>query len=165
MCKDKAAYQSGIIPLMSNNKPIPLKLIAPCGMNCAVCSKYLAFINGLDRSQCPGCRVRNTSCTYLFEKCSGINQGPTAQAAFCFECDLYPCRGIERMDKRYRENYDMSVKDNLESIQELGLEGFSKEQYKKHSCDRCGGLISVHNRKCFKCDTVTRLVEKQNTIY
>ena len=69
------------------------------------------------------------------------------------------------MDKRYRENYGMSVMDNLENIQELGLVGFSEEQYQKHNCARCGGLISVHNRKCFQCDTVTRLVEKPNTVY
>ena len=86
-------------------------------------------------------------------------------ARFCFECDMYPCEGIERMDKRYRENYGMSVKDNLEKIRESGLDSLIEIQYKQHRCDRCGGLISVHNRKCFKCDTVTRLVEKLNIEY
>ena len=150
---------------MSDTNPIDLKLIAACGMNCAVCSRYLAYLNGLDRPQCPGCQACNTSCTYLFEKCSGINQGPTAAARFCFECDRYPCQGIECMDKRYRENYGMSVIENLERIQELGLRGFADEQYRKHRCARCGGLISVHNRKCFQCDTVTRLIEKLDTDY
>ena len=69
------------------------------------------------------------------------------------------------MDKRYRENYGMSVIENLERIQELGLRGFADEQYRKHRCARCGGLISVHNRKCFQCDTVTRLIEKLDTDY
>ena len=29
-------------------------------------------------------------------------------------------------------------------------------------CLECGGLISVHNGKCFQCDTITRLVEKDD---
>ena len=63
------------------------------------------------------------------------------------------------MDDRYRNNYKMSVKDNLEYIENMGIEKFIKEQYKINRCSKCGGLISIHNRKCFKCDAVTRLVE------
>ncbi len=59
----------------------------------------------------------------------------------------------------------MSVKDNLESISNLGINTFIDEQYKKYGCPKCGGLISMHNRKCFKCDTVTRLVEKHDKEY
>ena len=155
--------QSVIIPLMTESQPITLDLIAACGMNCAVCSKYLAYVHQLNRPQCPGCRPRNAPCTYLFEKCAGLNQGPTAQAGFCFECEQYPCPGIERMDKRYRENYGMSVIANLDQIREVGLDTFLEDQYNQHRCPTCGGLISVHNRRCFKCDTITRLVEKRNT--
>jgi hypothetical protein len=150
---------------MSDAYPVPPELIAPCGLNCAVCSRYLAYLNGLDRSQCPGCRVQNQACTYLFEKCTGINNGPTAQARFCFECDQYPCPGIERMDKRYRTQYGMSIKENLEQIREMGLETMLEIQVQQHRCGRCGGLISVHNRKCFQCDPVTRLIEKRNIKY
>ena len=150
---------------MSETTSIAPDLIAPCGMNCAVCSKYLAHLHNLDRTQCPGCRVRNQACTYLFEKCSGVNQGPTGMARFCFECAMYPCEGIDRMDKRYRENYGMSVKDNLEEIRESGLDSLIEIQYQQHRCDRCGGLISVHNRKCFQCDTVPRLVEIRGKRY
>ena len=64
------------------------------------------------------------------------------------------------MDKRYRDNYNMSVKENLETIQNEGLDEFVKQQYMKYRCPQCGGLLSIHNKKCFKCDTVTRLVEK-----
>jgi len=64
------------------------------------------------------------------------------------------------MDDRYKNNYEMSVKDNLECIKKKGVERFAKEQYDEYHCSKCGGLISIHNRKCFKCDTITRLVEK-----
>lgn len=57
----------------------------------------------------------------------------------------------------------MSIKDNLEYIKEKGINKFIEDQYKKYCCPKCGGLISIHNRKCFKCDAVTRLVEKYET--
>lgn len=64
------------------------------------------------------------------------------------------------MDERYRRNYNMSIKDNLEYIKKLGLAKFIEAQFKKYRCSRCGGLISIHNSKCFKCDMITKLVEK-----
>ncbi len=54
----------------------------------------------------------------------------------------------------------MRVKENLEQIKTLGIEKIKEKQYKKYSCSKCGGLISIHNRKCFKCDEITKLVEK-----
>lgn len=138
------------------------ELVAPCGMNCTICSYYLAYVNNLNRARCAGCRPGNKKCTYLFSKCSGINNPLKGNAAarFCFECDQYPCRQIDRMDDRYRKNYAMSVKRNLEYIKVNGVGGLVEEQYSKYQCAKCGGLISIHNRKCFKCDEITRLVEK-----
>ncbi|MCP4675019.1 MAG: DUF3795 domain-containing protein [Deltaproteobacteria bacterium] len=141
-------------------KPISEDLIAPCGMNCAICSRYLSHVNNTKPSRCIGCRPRNEQCTYLFSKCTGINDTVTGNAAFCFECDQYPCKQINRMDDRYRNNYQMSVKDNLEQIAKMGVSKFIIEQYRKYRCSECGGLISIHNRKCFKCEKITRLVEK-----
>ncbi|MBN1780931.1 DUF3795 domain-containing protein [bacterium] len=135
-------------------------MIAPCGMNCALCSRHLAGIHNLKRSQCPGCRPRNEGCAYLFKKCTGINHSAKGDAAFCYECGQYPCEQIERIDKRYRKNYGMSMKDNLEYIREMGIRRFLDDQYEKHHCARCGGVISVHNGKCFQCDTINRLVDK-----
>jgi hypothetical protein len=129
-------------------------------MNCALCSRYLAYVHDLERAHCIGCRPRRKSCTYLFGKCSGVNHAAKGTAVFCFECSLYPCAQIERMDARYRKYYQMSVKDNLEQIRQQGLGKFIEAQYEKHHCSRCGGLISVHNRKCFTCHRVTRLIEK-----
>ncbi|TAL24847.1 MAG: DUF3795 domain-containing protein [Nitrospirae bacterium] len=63
-------------PLAMNMKrasPIAETLIAPCGMNCAICSRYLAYVYNLKRSQCVGCRPRNEKCAYLFGKCRGID--------------------------------------------------------------------------------------------
>lgn len=111
---------------------VPEELIAPCGVNCAICSHYLAYVNKLNRSQCAGCRPSNKKCTYLFEKCSGINHAleGNATAKFCFECGQYPCKHINRMDSRYSNNYKMSVKGNLEYINKNGIDMFIKEEYR-----------------------------------
>ncbi len=147
---------------MEPENPIVEDLIAPCGMNCAVCSRYLAWRNQTGRSGCIGCRPRNQMCTYLFEKCTGINHNvPTAEARFCYECSQYPCKQIARMDLRYKQNYEMSVKANLESLQNFGVARFLDEQYQAFRCEKCGDLISVHNHKCFRCEKVTHLVESR----
>ena len=150
---------------MIKHNPITEELIAPCGMNCAVCSRYLAYKNNLKRSQCRGCRAENKNCTYLLEKCTGSSDRAAGNAAFCFECSQYPCKEINRMDSRYRKNYNMSIKDNLDYIRKNGISRFIKSQYREYRCTECGGVISVHNRKCFKCNTITRLVEKINKKY
>lgn len=141
--------------------PITEELIAPCGMNCAICSRYLAHLNGVKRSQCMGCRSRDRECTYLFGKCAGINHSLKRNAHFCYECAQYPCKQIKRMDKRYRANYLMSNLENLEQIKTIGIERFISAQYGKYRCSKCGGVISIHNEKCFKCDPIRRLVEKR----
>ena len=146
---------------MKKSLPIAKELIAPCGMNCAVCSRYLAHCNNLKRSGCVGCRPGNKRCTYLFRDCAGPGKNSKLNYAFCFECDRYPCRQIDRMDKRYRIGYAMSIKDNLEFIRKRGLTKFIEDQYRKYRCPNCSGLISIHNRKCFRCDPITRLVEKR----
>ncbi len=137
-------------------------LIAPCGMNCAICSKYLVYVNKLKRSQCAGCRTGQGTCAYLFAKCTGENKDSTCNRVFCFECRKYPCSEIQRMDKRYKKNHRMSVVDNLTTIKKRGIDTFIKEQYEKYHCSECNGLISIHNGKCFKCDTITKLVDRNN---
>ena len=161
-CKPATQLIFGVRHNVKKSNSISEELIAPCGMNCAICSKYLSYINDLNRSQCGGCRTGKDSCSYLFDKCTGINNSSKRDAVFCFECDQYPCKQIDRMDDRYRKNYRMSVKDNLENIRKMGTAEFANEQYRKYRCSTCGGLISIHNRKCFKCDEVSRLVEKRN---
>jgi hypothetical protein len=152
---------------MKRPDPSLEELIAPCGLNCAMCSRFLSYVNNLERSQCPGCRQENKKCLYLFAKCSGINSSlkGNSTAKFCFECDLYPCKQINRLDDRYRKNFEMSVKDNLARINKIGVKQFTKEQCGRYRCSKCGSLVSVHNRKCFKCDTVRRLVEKDGRKY
>ena len=64
------------------------------------------------------------------------------------------------MDKRYRNNYNMSVMENLETIRNNGLANFLDDQHNEYRCPKCSELISIHNKKCFRCDKITKLVEK-----
>ncbi|HNX05405.1 MAG TPA: DUF3795 domain-containing protein [Opitutales bacterium] len=147
---------------MNESDPVREDLIAPCGLDCALCSRHLAFVNHLKRSQCPGCRAKKEPCGYLFEKCRGINHGRScADAVFCDECPEYPCREIDRVDRRYQLDYGASPRENLSCIRSDGMAAFLEKEAQRHRCPRCGAMVSVHNGKCFACDTITRLVEKR----
>ena len=107
---------------MKKSKLISKELIAPCGMNCAICSKYLSYINNLKRSHCIGCKPRNQRCTYLFEKCRGINNNVlTNNAVYCYECNEYPCKQINRMDNRYKNNYKIVLRIIWKLLKRRGL--------------------------------------------
>jgi hypothetical protein len=145
---------------MKESNPGTQELIAPCGIHCAMCSRYLSYINNLKRSHCIGCRPANRECAILKKNCSGNKNILKGNISFCFECGFYPCKKLDHLDERYRNNYRTSMIDNLEFIKNNGIPEFIKNQYKKHRCRKCGSLISMHNNKCFTCDTITKLVDK-----
>jgi N-acetylglutamate synthase-like GNAT family acetyltransferase len=136
-------------------------LIAPCGMNCSICSSYLSFQNNLPFTQCKGCRPRNKQCAFIKKKCKDNLKLLSGVISFCFECGCFPCERLVHLDKRYRTDFGMSMIGNLERIQHKGLMQFIKGQYKKYHCPRCGDLISVHNKMCFTCCKITKSVIKQ----
>ena len=129
-------------------------LIAPCGMNCAVCSAYLSFKNNSKLHKCTGCRPRNKQCAFLKKKCNDNLKLLKGEVSFCYECNGYPCERLIHLDERYRNKYGMSMIDNLGYIKKHGLETFIKKQIHKYRCDKCGELKSTHNNKCFKCERI-----------
>lgn len=130
------------------------KLIAPCGMNCAICVSYLAMKNdlkqqGFHKSYCEGCRPRGKNCAFLKKRCELLGQG---LVQFCYACDKFPCDRLKDLDLRYRTRYHMSMIDNLNSIKLHGIESFLKNETTKWQCPTCGGMICCHNGLCLKCD-------------
>lgn len=128
-------------------------LIAPCGMNCGVCSGYLALKNyvkskGVKMTYCAGCRPRNKQCAFLKKKCQRLLKG---LVQYCYECDVFPCASLLHIDKRYRTLFRMSMIDNLKYIKEHGIKKFLKKEEEKWRCPDCGGTISCHNGICFSC--------------
>jgi rubrerythrin len=70
-----------------------------------------------------------------------------------------PCKNLAHLDKRYRERYDMSMIENLKSINAKGMDGFLAEQATKCQCPICGGVVSVHDEKCYSCGNVRKKTE------
>jgi len=138
------------------NSDFSAELVAPCGMNCALCSAYLA---GTIQSQpdarkmtsCAGCRPRNKKCAFLKGRCEQLKLG---KVKYCYECADFPCERLKRLDERYRKNYNYSMIATLREIKSSGVEEVLKTQREHHRCPRCGGVICIHNRKCYHCDEV-----------
>lgn len=131
------------------------ELIAPCGMNCGLCSSYLTLKYGLKkkgimRSECPGCRPRGKNCAFLKKSCEYLAKGTYA---YCFECDNYPCKRLKSLDKRYSSFYHMSMVENLDYIKKNGINKFLVQQTGKWQCKECEAIICCHNGICYNCSS------------
>lgn len=138
------------------------ELIAPCGMNCSLCSAYQAMKNdsksqGIKTPYCIGCRPRNKQCAYIYKQCALLRN---KKITYCYECRDFPCHNLQTIDERYKKRYRMSMIENLQSIKKNGIEKFLKDQKEKWQCPTCNGLICTHNGLCFKCD-ITKLKHKK----
>lgn len=138
-------------------------LIAPCGMNCGICSGYLAMKNdvkskGLRMPYCTSCRPRDKQCAFLKKRCQKLLDG---SVKYCYECEDFPCRNLKVIDKRYKERYRMSMVENLEYIKENGMEKYLEKDAKKWRCPDCGGVICCHNGICFSCGLEKLKAKKQ----
>jgi hypothetical protein len=130
------------------------ELISPCGMNCAICSGYLANkydvkSQGIRMPYCAGCRPRNKQCAFLKRRCELLLN---SELQYCFQCDEFPCQHLERLDKRYAANFRMSMIENLKNIKHHGIAAFLTEEETKWACPQCGALRCCHNGICFNCN-------------
>ncbi len=133
------------------------ELVAPCGMNCNICSGYLAYSRNLTRKRgkiihCIGCRPRNKQCAFLKGRCATLRDG---KVRFCFECKKVPCASLAKIDARYRSKFNYSFVGNLMTIKNHGIKKFLADERKRWRCKKCGGTISVHNGKCYDCKIIT----------
>ena len=129
------------------------ELIAPCGMNCGICSGYLATRHdvksqGIGMPYCKGCRPRDKQCAFLKKRCNLLLNN---EVKYCSECSQFPCPSLHRIDQRYRSNYRMSMIQNLEFITQHGIEQFLEREAVKWQCPNCGDVICCHNGVCFNC--------------
>jgi len=123
-------------------------MMAPCGMNCALCYAYQR-----DKNKCDGCwgayEQKPNSC----RKCSITNCEHLArtESKFCYDCEKFPCKRLKQLDKRYRTKYHMSMLENLANIKIHGLEIFVEMEHERWKCEQCGGVICVHRQYCLNC--------------
>ena len=133
---------------MNIESVIQASLIAPCGMNCGICSGHLR-----KKKPCPGCNGSDLGkpaycVTCPIKHCAELKE---RQASFCIECARFPCARLKHLDKRYRTKYAMSEIENLQTIQAVGMEAFLRQEQTRWTCPHCGGIICVHKGVCFQC--------------
>lgn len=129
------------------------ELIAPCGMNCALCKGYIAYSRGIPRQRgkvahCAGCLPRGKNC-FIKRKCTKLTKH---EVQFCYECGVMPCANLDRLDRRYRERYGMSMVENLKMLKAKGMDEFLVSQAERHRCPSCGDVVCVHDGKCYSCN-------------
>lgn len=139
------------------------QLIAPCGMNCALCVSYLALKNdlqkqGFSKKYCAGCLPRGKNCAFMKGQCALLGEG---RVRFCYECAEFPCRRLKHLDARYRARYHMSMIDNLEFIRDHDVESFLDKEEEKWRCPECGETICCHNGLCLNCGLETLVQNKK----
>lgn len=121
--------------------------IAPCGMNCRLCYRYIR-----SRNPCLGCRASDEHKPQSCLNCKIVVCEKRAQNRWetCAPCDM-PCRRLKDLDKRYRTKYHMSMIENLETIREHGMAFFLAQQEARYRCPACGETVCVHREDCPSC--------------
>lgn len=126
-------------------------MIAPCGMNCALCYAHLRVKNS-----CGGCRSKDDiNMPAYCQRCiiRSCEARSESESDFCYVCESYPCKRLKALDKRYRTKYAMSMMDNLSVIKTKGMDAFLRQQSEHWTCQKCGGIICVHGGLCNTCES------------
>lgn len=131
---------------MKMPEDISASMLAPCGMNCFVCYKHLK-----NKKPCRGCWGEEAAKPEHCRKCDikdcAIEQG----CSFCFECPTFPCAIIKRLDKSYRQRYQVSLIENALQIKTAEVQQFLSEEKNKWTCGECGGVIGLHDGLYSEC--------------
>ena len=113
------------------------ELIAPCGMNCGICMAYLR-----EKNKCPGCShidpyLKSYRRRCIIRNCETIKNN---RSGFCYECEIFPCRRLKQLDKRYTTKYHMSMLANLSMIRDAGIDALVKVNATLHGNSFVGSL-------------------------
>jgi len=135
-----------ILPAMAAKNPFRTTLIAPCGMDCAICGAFLQ-----EKNRRNGCAAANSkgsrNCTLA--SCRQVKE------RYRHTCEEFPCRRLKQLDKRYRTKYHMNMLENLAAINKDGIRAFVKSERERWTCTTCGGTIDVHHYRCSACGKET----------
>ena len=126
-------------------------MIAPCGLDCTLCSYALRAEN-----PCPGCNDPDENKPEFCSKRCGIvlcEKRKQNGYRFCDECEDFPCDDVMEKETRYTSKYPLreSVLENLQMIRTEGMEAFLKMQKERFSCPHCGSPVCIHTGICSGC--------------
>jgi hypothetical protein len=116
-------------------------LIAPCGMNCAICKAHLR-----QRNPCHGCRDAGQNKPKTRAQCR-LRLCNKRTGFFCYECTEFPCDLLRRLDLRYRTRYGMSEIENLMFIRDHAMRAFLQRERKRWICEE--GTLCIHDNKYY----------------
>ena len=121
-------------------------LLAPCGLDCAVCSRHVH-----SKIPCPGCRARLSEPDVYRRKC--IMRACTAEQGIehCGQCKTAPCKRLKAFEKRYFEGYGVSPLSDARFAAQFGAEALLERHRQTYACPDCGGVIDLHFGRCSAC--------------
>lgn len=127
------------------------KMIAPCGLDCSLCSAA-----HLKENPCRGCLGPDENKPeFCAKECKVIQceKRFSHDYQFCDECKEFPCDYLVKLENRYMTEYPLkeSPLANLRFIREKGMAAFLHQEKDLWTCKVCGGVISVHNGICSNC--------------
>lgn len=121
--------------------------IAPCGMNCALCAVYQR-----EKKSCPGCRADGAGkpghCRNCAIKSCAMER---TEGGRCEACPDFPCERVKRLDRRYQKQYNVSLLENLRTVQAEGMDAFLQKEGARWTCSACGERLCVHENTCPSC--------------
>jgi len=151
-----------------------LKLAGICGLYCGTCPSYLAWQKNdveqlarraryegvpVEEVRCDGClsdRVLPscTVCNAGFRQCAREKK-----VTWCFECNDFPCQRLRDFRDAHIVNgisHHARVIDDLQYMQEHGIEPWVEEQERAGRCPQCGEMLYWFARECSNCQTQVR---------
>lgn len=121
--------------------------IAPCGMNCDLCA-----VHQREKKSCPGCRTDGAGkpghCRSCAIKSCSMER---VVGGRCEACPDFPCDRLKRLDRRYRQQYNVSLLENLRTVQAEGMDAFLQKEAARWTCPACGKRLCIHANACPSC--------------
>lgn len=124
-------------------------MLAPCGMNCAVCYVHVGMRKHGRR--CAGCLRSDEGKPEHCRVCKIKTCAAERGFRRCHECGGFPCKLIKNLEKSYKKRYHVSLVENSLAVRELGLGTFMERDRRRWTCVKCGGAFSLHDGICSEC--------------
>lgn len=129
-------------------------MLAPCGMNCAVCYKHVSIRK--HGKPCEGCLKGDLGKPEHCRQCKIKSCAQEKGIVHCFECASFPCKLIKNLEKSYNKRYNASLIENSNMAHEKGISAFLEQDRHKWTCSKCGGAFSLHDGVCSECGSAER---------
>lgn len=120
------------------------EMVAPCGMNCNLCS----WVLDPAKPGCVGCRPRGRGCIHKKGLCAKL---AGQEIRSCHLCPDFPCESLLLLEKRYSRAHNYSFIENLDFIRRRGMPAFLERETRRYTCPSCGNLLTVHSDLCPRC--------------